>query len=136
MNIEDRPKPQLDNVSKEYWEAAGRGELLIQRCPNGHTQHYPRAVCIVCGESPSFAKASGRGTVYTYTVIRQNYAKPFRDELPYVVAMVDLEEGPRMLTNITDVAPEDVLIGMPVQAWFADAGDGIGVPFFRPTPSP
>ena len=136
MNIEDRPKPQLDHVSKEYWEAAGRGSLLIQRCPNGHTQHYPRAACVVCGETPAFEAASGRGTVYTFTVVRQNYAKPFRDELPYVLAMIDLEEGPRMMSNVTDVAPEDVRIGMPVEAWFADAGDGIGIPFFRPAPSP
>lgn len=133
MNIADRPKPALDHVSRQYWEAAGRGELLIQHCPAcGHRQHYPRAGCTICGASPDWEQASGRGVVYTYTVIRQNYGKPFRDELPYVIAMIDLEEGPRLLTGLTDVEPEAVEIGMAVEVWFADAGDDIGIPFFRP----
>ncbi|MHB8464076.1 MAG: Zn-ribbon domain-containing OB-fold protein [Acidimicrobiales bacterium] len=133
MNAADRPKPAKDNVSREYWEAAARGELLIQLCPVcGHRQHYPRAVCTACGATPEWERASGNGNVYTFTVIRQNYAKPFRDELPYVIGMVDLEEGPRIYAGITDVEPDAVHIGMPVEVWFADAGDEIGIPFFRP----
>ena len=79
-----RPLPRPDNVTAPYWEAAARRELLIQRCPAcGHRQFYPRALCTVCAADPEWERASGQGTVHTFTVIRQNYAKPFRDELPY-----------------------------------------------------
>jgi uncharacterized OB-fold protein len=93
-------------------------------------------MCTTCGGTPEWERASGQGVVYTYTVIRQNYAKPFRDELPYVVAMVELAEGPRMYVGLTDVDSDAVRVGMPVEVWFADAGDDIGIPFFRPAPAP
>jgi len=128
-----RPLPRPDNVTAPYWEAAARRELLIQRCPAcGHRQFYPRALCTVCGANPEWERASGHGTVHTFTVIRQNYAKPFRDELPYVVAMIELDEGPMMMSNVTHCAPDDVRIGMAVEAYFVTADDDIGVPFFRP----
>ena len=119
-------------MSKPFWEAASRGELLIQRCPSGHRQFYPRAVCRVCGSDPEWERASGRGTVHTFTVIRQNHARPFRDELPYVVAMVELDEGVRMMGNITDCAIDQVRIGMPVEVHMVQAEPGVGVPFWRP----
>jgi hypothetical protein len=128
----ERPLPRPDNVSKPFWEAASRGQLLIQRCPSGHRQFYPRAVCRVCGDDPEWEQASGRGTVHTYTVIRQNHARPFRDELPYVVAMVDLVEGVRMMGNITGCAPDEVYIGMPVEVRMVQAEPDVGVPFWRP----
>ena len=128
-----RPLPAPDGVSAPYWEAASRGELLIQRCPAcGHRQFYPRALCTVCGTDPEWESASGRGVVHTFTVIRQNYARPFSDELPYVVAIVELDEGVRMMSNITDCAVDDVHVGMPVEVHFVEAAEGVGVPFFRP----
>jgi uncharacterized OB-fold protein len=128
----ERPLPHADNVSKPFWEAASRGELMIQRCPSGHRQFYPRAVCRVCGADPEWERASGRGTVHTFTVIRQNHARPFRDELPYVVAIVELDEGVRMMGNVTDCPIEDVHIGMPVEVHMVDAEPGVAVPFWRP----
>ncbi|HEX5267130.1 MAG TPA: Zn-ribbon domain-containing OB-fold protein [Acidimicrobiales bacterium] len=129
----DRPVPLPDNVSRSYWEAAGRGELLFQECPQcGQRQLYPRALCTGCAGTPVWRAASGRGTVHTFTVIRQNWAEPFREMLPYVVAMVELAEGPRLMSNVTDCAPEDVHIGMPVEAWFLPVEDGVAVPMFRP----
>jgi uncharacterized protein len=131
-----RPVPRKDAVSAPYWEAAARGELVIQECPAcGNRQFYPRAVCTQCGGTPEWLSCSGRGTVHTFTIIRQNHAKPFRDELPYVVAIVELDEGPRMMTNITECDVADVHIGLPVQVTFAQADDGVGVPFFRPRSS-
>ncbi len=128
-----RPLPRPDFVTAPYWEAATRAELLIQRCPAcGHRQFYPRALCTVCGADPEWERASGHGTVHTFTIIRQNYAKPFCDQLPYVVAMIELDEGPMMMTNITDCLVDDVSIGMPVEASFVIVDDGIGVTFFRP----
>lgn len=70
--------------------------------------------------------------MYTYTVIRQNWSEPFRSMLPYVVAMIELEEGPKLMTNITDCSPEEVAIGMPVEVWFEPVEDGLAIPLFRP----
>jgi uncharacterized protein len=128
-----RPIPGGGPVSSEFWSAVAEGRLLIQRCPAcGTRQFYPRALCTTCGEDPEWEEVSGRGTVHTFTVIRQNGATPFRDELPYVVAMVELEEGPRLMGNVTGCPVEDVAIGMAVEAYVVEAEPGVGVPFWRP----
>jgi len=129
----ERPLPAGDPVSSHYWAEAAEGRLVIQYCPScGQRQFYPRALCTACGGAPEWEEASGRGTVYTFTIIRQQGAKPFRDELPYVVAMVKLDEGPMMMGNITDCAVDDVTVGMPVEAYVVAAAEGVGVPFWRP----
>jgi len=131
--VEGRPRPEPDHVSAPYWEAAARGVLLYQECPAcGHRQFYPRAMCTACAATPAWREASGRGTVHTFTVIRQNWAEPFRGLLPYVVAIVELDEGPRMMTNVTHCDPEDVVIGMVVEAYVAPVEDGLALPLFRP----
>lgn len=128
-----RPLPAPDDITRPYWEAAARGELLIQECPAcGHRQFYPRALCTSCAATPEWRTSSGRGTVYTFTVIRQNYSEPFRSMMPYIVAMVELEEGPRLMSNITDCSPEEVSIGMPVEVWFEPLEEGLAIPLFRP----
>ena len=137
MRSADRPMPEKDGVSSEFWEACTRGELLIQRCPScGNRQFYPRAACTECGGTPEWERASGRGTLHTFTVIRQNHAKPFRDLVPYVVAMVELEEGPRLMGNLAGVDPDagDVRIGMPVEVFFEAGveGEDYAVPYWRP----
>jgi hypothetical protein len=81
----------------------------------------------------TFEEASGRGTVYSFTVIRQNYARPFRDWIPYVVALVDLEEGPRVMTNLVDCDPDAVQVGMPVRARFEAVSDDAGIALFTPS---
>lgn len=85
-----------------------------------------------CASTPEWEEVSGRGMVHTFTVIHQMHAKPFVDELPYVVAMVDLDEGVRMMGNVTDCDPAAVHIGMPVEVHFIEAEEGTGVPFWRP----
>lgn len=129
----DRPVPLADSISGPYWEAAARGELVYQECPAcGHRQLYPRAMCTECAAAPEWRTASGRGTVYTYTVIRQNWAEPFRGMLPYVVAMIELDEGPRLMSNVTGCPPEEVTVGMAVEAWFEPVDEGVALPMFRP----
>lgn len=131
--LDERPLPEADNVSATYWEAAAQGRLLFQECPScGHRQFYPRAMCTACGGGTEWREASGRGTVHTYTVIRQNWAMPFRELQPYVVAMVELEEGPRMMTNVTDIEIDDVRIGLAVECYVVKVEDGLGLPFWRP----
>ena len=138
MHSEQRARPAKDRISAPYWDATLRGELLIQRCPAcGHAQHYPRAVCTECGETPEWERASGRGTVHTFTVIRQNHAKPFRELLPYVVAMVALDEGPMLMGNVVGCELDDVRIDLPVEVVFETVLDDDGapshaVPYWRP----
>jgi uncharacterized OB-fold protein len=96
--------------------AAG-GELLIQECPGcGHRQHFPRGLCVRCGATPGWRAASGRGVIYSYTVVRQMGVPPFNEPVPYVVALIDLDEGPRLMGNVVDCEPEQVRIGAPVSA--------------------
>ncbi|MEN8183302.1 MAG: Zn-ribbon domain-containing OB-fold protein [Myxococcota bacterium] len=132
------PLPAPDGVAEPFWRGAAEGRLLYQRCSScDHAQFYPRALCTRCGETPEWEQASGRGAVHTFTIVRQMGARPFRDRLPYVVAMIELVEGVRMMGNVTDCAVEDVRIGMPVEAYALPAElEGIGpiaVPFWRPS---
>jgi uncharacterized OB-fold protein len=128
-----KPLPGPDAVTAPYWKAASEGRLLIQECAScGHRQWYPRALCTHCGGDPDWLECSGRGTVHTFTVIRQMGMRPFRDELPYVIAMVQLDEGPLVFGNVTGCSIEDVAIGMPVEVWFTKAADEVGIPSWRP----
>ena len=125
--------PAVDWETRAYWEGCARGELVLQRCQDcGSVQHRPRALCVSClsSEIEHFV-ASGRGTVHTYTITHQNQLPPFRDACPYVLAYVDLQEGPRLLTNIVGCAPDEVRIGMPVSVEFIETGE-FAVPRFRP----
>ncbi len=131
--------PAIDWESRAYWEGAGRGELVLQRCRAcGVVQHRPRGFCVSCldGEIEHFV-ASGRGEVYTYSIVHQNQMPNFRNALPYVVAYVELEEGPQLLTNLVGCDPESITVGMPVQVDFVPTpdkktGDRLGVPRFVP----
>jgi hypothetical protein len=128
-----RPAPVPDADSAPYWAAAHDGRLVVQRCERcGAHQLYPRDRCLACRGPVAWVEASGRGTVYSFTVIRQNYARPFRDWIPYVVALVDLEEGPRLMTNIVGSAPEDVHVGQAVRATFEAVSDDAGIALFTP----
>ncbi len=128
------PSPHPDWETRGYWEGCGRHELVLQRCRACKTvQHRPRALCATCLSSDiEHFKASGRGTVHTYTITSQNQAPGFAKSCPYVLAYVDLEEGPRIMTNVIGCDPETVAIGMPVRADFYDVEGGLAVPRFRP----
>jgi uncharacterized OB-fold protein len=129
----EKPIPDGGNVIGEFWQAAAEGRLLIQRCPScGTRQFYPRLVCVTCGAEPEWEEVSGDGVVHTFTVVRQNGAKPFSAELPYVVAMIELPEGPRMMGNVTGCAVEDVAVGMAVRAYAVRIEDGLAIPFWEP----
>ena len=127
-----KPIPQPDDVNRPYWSAAAEGRLVIQECPHcSHRQFYPRALCTKCGDEPEWIDCTGRGTVHTFTIIRQMGMRPFRDELPYVVAMIELDEGPLIMGTITDCDPDTVEIGAPVTVHFVRAADDVGIPYWR-----
>ena len=129
----ERPELAPGALDRAFFEAAARGELLYQRCAAcDHRQFYPRLLCTACGGDIDWATASGRGVVHTFTIVRQHGQPPFKGELPYAVAMVELEEGVRMLGTVTGCPVERVRIGMPVEAYAIECGDGMAVPFWRP----
>jgi uncharacterized OB-fold protein len=127
------PDPVVSPDTAVFWEAAARGELLIKRCSAcGETYWYPRPICPLCHSTNTvWEPASGRGTVYSFSIVRRGsgaYAK----RAPYVLAYVDLVEGPRLMTNIVDCAAEEVTIGQEVEVVFHRAPGGTALPRFRP----
>jgi uncharacterized OB-fold protein len=128
-----KPLPGLDPLSTVYFTEAARGRLLYEHCSAcGENQHYPRGWCVRCSAPVEWAQASGRGTVYTYTVIRQNGLPGFREEVPYVSALIDLDEGPRLLGTVTDCDVEAIRIGWRVEAYIELMTPELGLPMWRP----
>jgi hypothetical protein len=128
----DLPTP--DDFTRQWWDAAAEGRLLISRCATcGDVHYYPRPFCPLCGaDTVSWEEASGRATLYTWSVVHQNDLPPFNERVPYVAAVVDLAEGPRMMTNVVDCEFDDLRVGMALQVTFLDIGEGFHVPVFRP----
>jgi uncharacterized protein len=127
-----RPAPRPDPESAAYWSATLEGRLVVQRCTScGHHQLYARAHCLQCRSPVEWVDVSGRGTIYSYTVIRQNFSRAFRELLPYIVALVDLDEGPRLMTNIVNCDPADVRIGAAVRVHFEPVSDEAALPLFE-----
>lgn len=127
-----RPAPIPDVEWQPYWQATLKGTLVIQRCDDcGHAQLYGRAHCLACRGPVSWTEASGRGRIYSWTVIRQNPSRSFRHLLPFVVALVDLDEGPRLMTNIVGCDPDEVRIGAAVKVRFEPVSDAAALPLFE-----
>ncbi|MCW2623547.1 MAG: hypothetical protein JWR48_269 [Mycobacterium sp.] len=119
--------PIIDSASVPYWDAARQGRLLIAGCGAcAKVHHYPRPFCPHCwSDDVQPVQASGTGTLYTYSTVYANDLPPFRDRLPYVAAIVELAEGPRVMTTIEGAGPDGLRVGMAVTASFrpVDADD-------------
>jgi hypothetical protein len=131
-----KPLPTPQPESDAYWAAAARGELLVQSCADcGDAQFYPRNFCLACGSrNVEFKQATGRATLYTFAIVHQPPHPGFAGDVPYIAAIVELEEGVRMPTNIVGIEPdpENLSIGMRLVAEFEPVSDGIALPKFRP----
>jgi uncharacterized protein len=116
--------PRRNHETAEFWDACAEGRLVLPRCDDcAEYIWYPRLFCPFCGShSVTYVEVSGLGTVYSFTVVRRGTG-PFRDAAPYVLAMVQLAEGPTMMTNVVGVDPDDVSIDQAVQVVF-DPVDG------------
>ena len=110
----DIPTPDLE--TQPFWDGCREGRFLVRHCNAcGEDHFYPRPFCPKCwSDNVEWKQASGRGTLYTYSVVHQNDLPPFNERVPYVAAVVELEEGPRVMTNIEGVPHEELRVGMPV----------------------
>jgi uncharacterized OB-fold protein len=126
------PPPQINSETKPFWDATAQNKLMLVRCSACQTViWYPRAFCPECNSfDVTWFEASGRGTIYSFAVNRRGQGD-YRD-LKYVVAYVELEEGPRMLTNIVDCDTDALEVGQAVQVVFHPTSNGAALPRFRP----
>ena len=135
MSLEySKPTPAVQPWTEEFWRATKKNQLLIQECQACNSLiFYPRKYCPQCW-SPNLGwrTASGNAKVYTFAVMRDMVEPKFAPDLPYMLAIVDLQEGVRMMTQIVECAPEAVEIGMDVEVTFRDITDRHALPFFRP----
>jgi uncharacterized OB-fold protein len=129
-----KPLPFIGRGNEPYWEAAKKHELHIQKCHKcGKYVFYPRGHCPQCFSSDmEWVKVSGKGKIYTYTICQRPAGPAFSKDVPYNIAMVDLDEGPRMMTNIVGCRNEDIKIGMPVEVVFEDVTGTVSLPKFKP----
>jgi uncharacterized protein len=125
--------PAVTTETQAFWDAAAEGRLLLPRCEAcGTVIWYPRLLCPSCrSDDIGWFEAAGTGTVYSFTVVRKGQG-PFAEAAPYVLAYVELDEGPRLMTNIVDCDVESMEVGQQVTVVFADTGKGTALPRFRP----
>jgi uncharacterized OB-fold protein len=131
-----KPLPEPGRDSRPYWEALGEGRLVIQQCGAcGKLRHYPRPVCDACySMDATWRQVSGRGAVHSWTIAHHPFHPGFKDDLPYVLATVDLEEGVRMIAQLRGVAPEQIAIGLRVEVGFERATEQVTLPVFTRRP--
>jgi uncharacterized OB-fold protein len=122
-----------DVESAAFWAGTVDGKLLVQECSIcAHRQLYGRSLCTNCHNAAlTWVETSGRGTVYSRTIIRQNPSRSFRHMIPFVVALIDLDDGPRLMSNVVGAPADDVRIGDRVRVVFEPASDAAALPLFE-----
>jgi uncharacterized OB-fold protein len=128
--------PISNPFTETFWQACREDRLLVRRCHNcGNAHHPPRPACPICWSAEVvWEEVSGGGTLYSYSVIHENDLAPFSAGLPYVVAVVELLEGPRLMTTIIESDIDDLKVGAPVLVAFVDR-EGVTIPAFKVTAS-
>lgn len=134
MSAATRFVPVPTAETAEFWAACRRHELLLQRCGGcGTVQFYPRVLCGRCGgRDLGWLRASGRGTVKSFSIVRRPVSPAYAGEGPYALLLVALDEGPTMMSTLTGGDPERAFVGMPVEVVFDDWPEGVTMPRFRP----
>jgi uncharacterized OB-fold protein len=130
----EKPLPVINEDNAVYWEYCRKHELRMQKCSHcGHIRFPASILCPECHSMDSeWTKLSGKGKVYSYIIYRLAYHPSYKDDIPYTVGIIHLDEGPRLESNITGCQPEDIQIDMPVQVYFDDVTEDISLPKFRP----
>lgn len=129
-----KPAPTPDETSQQFFDGAQRGVLMIRRCNACSANLHPAIeTCTEClGDDLSWVEASGKGTLHTFGIMHQNYHPAFTDELPYNVSVVELEEGPRLNTNVVGASNDELEVGMALEVTFEQFAEGVSLPKFRP----
>ena len=137
VDTPSRPLPTLTRETFPFFTGGRHGELLIYRCGDcEYWSHPPTPRCPEClSGNTERTKVSGRGTVYSYTIVHRPLARWFKDKVPLVCAVIELDEGVRMVSNVENVDPYAVTIGMPVRVIYDDVTDEITLPMFEPVPA-
>jgi len=130
---EPRPVPNVNPETEPFWEAAAEGRFLVRECSDcGLVYYYPRALCPDCfSDDVEWLETDGEGEIYSFSTAYRMEGWP-EEDLPLVVAYVELDEGPRVMTNVVDCDPDALAIGDRVEARFVDTEEGIGIPVFAP----
>ena len=130
------PKPQPDATTQFFWDGVNEGRLMILQCQDcGHYIHWPKPICTKClSDNLAPNQVSGRGAVYSFGVSMQAFHPGFADKIPFVLAVVELEEQKnlKLVTNITDCDEGSVSVGMPVEVAFTEVDEGLTLPLFKP----
>jgi uncharacterized OB-fold protein len=128
-----RPLPELQGFSKDFYEWCKKHELRFQRCGDcGAWRHVPREMCAECGSWRwEWSRSSGRGSVFTWTVVVRAMHPAFESDVPLAPAVIEMEEGVRLLSQVVDCQPQELEIGMPVEVVFDDVTAEITLPKFR-----
>lgn len=129
-----RPLPEPSPTTAPFWESCKTGKLLLQQCRAcTHVQFYPRSLCTACmSDRLEWRAADGAGTVYSHSTVHRALVPGFEDDVPYVVAMIELDEGVRLVSQIIDCEPKKIFIGLRVSVVFEEAREGVILPKFRP----
>ena len=128
-------RPEITELHAPFWEALRRHDFLVHQCAEcSRLRFIPSELCPSCHSSAAtWVPVSGRGTVYTFTVVHRAPTPVYQADAPYAIAYVELDEGPRVPARLVDVAPEDVEVGMPVTVVFDDVDDDLTLFRFRPS---
>ncbi len=122
-----KPRPYPTPTTRPFWEALAERHVLLQRCNAcGAWNHYPRHRCVAClSDDLGWEEVSGEGTIFTFTIARTPVTPHFADEVPQLLAIVELDEGPHLSSVIVDASPEDLAVGRRVVPVFEQGDDGI-----------
>jgi uncharacterized OB-fold protein len=134
MGNHSKPLPNVNDDTREFWSGCKEHELRFQQCKDcGHVRWPPSMICPRChSRNAQSIVSSGKGKVYTFAIYHVAYHPGFQDDLPYVVADVELEEGPRLLTQIVDCAHDEIVCDMPVAVKWEEITEEFSLPKFRP----
>lgn len=129
-----KPLPKPTKWSQPFWDGAKAGKLLLKKCKEcGHIDHPPYLFCTSCSsEESEWIEVSGKASLYAYAINTYGVPFPYVEDLPYVLAMVDLPEGPRMISNVVECDPKDLKNGMAMEVVFEVASPEITLPKWRP----
>lgn len=134
MSVYVKPLPRGDGQNGEFYQFCKQHQLRFQRCATCHTwRHMPRESCPSCGSFEwSWERSTGKGKVFSWTVVHRALHPAFAEEVPYAAAVIELDEGVRMISHVVGIAPEALQIGMPVEVVFDDVTPETTLPKFRP----